>query len=207
LGPVPTDDPLGIGRPVVRTARDPPAQDSICFPGFDHETYLTAFLAWWICYFLIPSTPAFTIRRSVFVMASRIAKGHRVSLAVPVLANIYRSLRGLVTSRDPSGCREMIPHHFICGWLHMHFAGLYQPAALSESMMSELPLLASIAGTTATSFSGVGARHIFHRCGEHFRTTSTRLSTLYSGRLIDRVIIDEIPQFRGGSGIMDRRDD
>jgi len=82
VGPVPTDDPLGIGAPAVHFSGDPPSQDSICFPSFDRETYLTAFLSWWICHFLIPSTPVFTIRLSVFVMASRIAKGQRVTLGV-----------------------------------------------------------------------------------------------------------------------------
>jgi Plant mobile domain len=189
---VPVDDPLGIGVPTVHLTGDSPSQDSLCFPGFDRETYLTAFLSWWICYFLIPSTPAFVIRPSVFVMASRIARGQRVSLAVPVLANIYRSLRGLVTSRDPSRCREWIPQHFICGWLHMHFTGLYPSAALSEPMIADLPLLAHIAGTIATSFTAVAARSIFYRCSEHLRCTRARLSTLYLGRLTDRVIRDEI---------------
>jgi Plant mobile domain len=66
-GPVLTDDPLGIGAPTVHFSGDPPSQDFICFPSFDRETYLTAFLSWWICHFLILSTPAFTIRPSVLL--------------------------------------------------------------------------------------------------------------------------------------------
>jgi hypothetical protein len=128
-------------------------------------------------------------------------------LVVPLLANIYRGLRGLASSHDPPGCGELIPYHFICGWLHMHFMGLYQGAALSEPMRRELPLLADIAGTTATSFSAVGARHVFHRCSEHLRPARARLSTLYSGRLTDRVIIDEIPLPGSGGGIRERLDD
>jgi hypothetical protein len=65
-------------------------------------------------------------------MASQIARGERVSLAVPVLANIYRSLRGLTSSRDPSRCRELVPWHFISGWLHMYWSGLYHPSLSSE---------------------------------------------------------------------------
>jgi Plant mobile domain len=206
-GPVLADDPLGLGAPVLHFVGDLPPQDSICFPAFDREVYLTAFLSWWICYFLIPSTPACTIRPSVFVMASRIARGQRVALAIPVLANIFRSLRGMVSSQDPSRCREWVPYHFICGWLHMHFSGLYQPSIFSETMRSRLPLLADMAGAIATSFTALGARFFFHDCKKRLRTTRARLSTLYSGRLTDRVIIDEITFSRSDHGIRARLDD
>jgi len=205
-GPVPVEDPLGIGSPLVHYRGDFPPQRSICFPSFDRETYLTAFLSWWICYFLLPTAPIYTIRPSAFVMASRMARGQRVSLVVPVLANIYRGLRGLVSSRDPSSCRELIPYHFIAGWIHMHFLGLYRPAALPESMRLTLPLLAEIAGTTATIHHPEGARFRFYDCKKHLRPPKARFSTLYSGRLTDRLITDEIPPF-GGSSIVWRHDD
>jgi hypothetical protein len=76
---------------------------------------------------LLPSSSTYTIRPFVFVMASLIARGDRISLAVPVLANIYRCLRGLTSSCSPSQCQELIPWHLISGWLHMHWSGSYDP--------------------------------------------------------------------------------
>jgi Plant mobile domain len=115
-----TCDPFGTGRPDLYYDVPAPLQDTLCSHDTSCETYLTAFLAWWICFFLLPSSGARTIRPSVFVMASQIARGERVSLAIPILANIYMSLRGLTSSRDPSCCMELVPWHFISGWLHMH---------------------------------------------------------------------------------------
>jgi hypothetical protein len=102
-------DPFGTSRLEIHHDGPIPSQDTLCSHDIDRETYLTAFISWWICYFLLPSSPAYTIRPSVFVMASLIARGNRTFLAVPVLANIYRGLRGLVSSHSPSRCRELIP--------------------------------------------------------------------------------------------------
>lgn len=43
------------------------------------EAIQTAFLAWWLCYFFIPSQPIGIIRLDTFVMASRLAQGNLVS--------------------------------------------------------------------------------------------------------------------------------
>jgi len=37
------------------------------------DTFLTAFNAWWLCYFVVPSGKPNTIRPSVFVMANTMA--------------------------------------------------------------------------------------------------------------------------------------
>jgi Plant mobile domain len=138
-----------------------PSQDTLCSHDIDRETYLTAFLSWWICFFLLPSSGARTIRPSVFVMASQIARGERVSLDVPVLANIYRSLRGLTSSRDPSRCRELVPWHFISGWLHMYWSSLYHPS-LSSDLRAHLPILGDLAGTEPASLTPEDARFRFY---------------------------------------------
>jgi hypothetical protein len=99
-----TRDPFGTGRFEIHHDGPIPSQDTLCSHDVDRETYLTAFISWWICYFLLSSSPVYTIRPSVFVMASLIARGDMISLAVPVLANIYRCLRGSTSSRSPSQC-------------------------------------------------------------------------------------------------------
>jgi hypothetical protein len=93
-----TQDPFGTGRLEIHHDGLIPSQGALFSHDMDQETYLTAFISWWICYFLLPSSTAYTIRPSVFVKASMIVRGDRISLVVPVLANIYRGLRGLVSS-------------------------------------------------------------------------------------------------------------
>ncbi|KAH0717403.1 hypothetical protein KY285_013434 [Solanum tuberosum] len=56
---------------------------------FKDETYLAAFLACWLCKFVLPNKKADCIRASVFKVASLMAHGKIFSLAVPVLASIY----------------------------------------------------------------------------------------------------------------------
>jgi hypothetical protein len=87
-----TRDPFGTRCPDLYCDVSALPQDILCSHDISRETYLTTFLSWWICFFLLPSSGARTIRPSVFVIASRISRSERVSLAVPVLANIYRSL-------------------------------------------------------------------------------------------------------------------
>jgi hypothetical protein len=149
-------DPFGTGQLDIHPDVPFPSQDTLCSHDIDQETYLTAFISWWICYFLLPSSPAYTIRPSVFVMTSLIARGNMTSLAVPVLANIYRGLRGLVSSRSPSRCREMIPWHLVSGWLHMHWSGSYDPG-MAASLRDHLSLLSDLAGVQPTSLTPTDA--------------------------------------------------
>jgi Plant mobile domain len=199
-------DPFGTGRLTVRPDGDIPAQDSICSHAIDRETYLTAFLSWWICYFILPSSTASIIRPSVFVMASMIARGERVSLAVPVLANIYRSLRGLTSSRRPSHCRELIPWHLISGWLHMHWSGLYRPT-LDLSLRRGLPLLSDIVGVQPAAMTAMDARFHFYRSREHLRFAHSRLATHHTVRSTDRAVTDGRVLLQGVPSIRHRPDD
>ncbi|GAA0173709.1 hypothetical protein LIER_27271 [Lithospermum erythrorhizon] len=57
----------------------------------EEEFYCVAFLSCWLCVFVFPAEPLGFIRASVFMMASIMAKGWRVSLVPPVLACIYRA--------------------------------------------------------------------------------------------------------------------
>ncbi|XP_012828660.1 PREDICTED: uncharacterized protein LOC105949899 [Erythranthe guttata] len=57
------------------------------------ETYLSAFLACWLCTFVLPTDSPDTIRPSTFKMASLMASGRKVGLAVPVLASIYKGFK------------------------------------------------------------------------------------------------------------------
>jgi hypothetical protein len=111
-------DPFGTGEAEISHSGALPSLRSISLRALDRETYLTAFLSWWLCYFVIPSQPLGMIRPDTFVMASMLARGQTLSLAIPALANIFRCLRILSTSSDPSYCDEVIPFHFLGGWAH-----------------------------------------------------------------------------------------
>jgi Plant mobile domain len=189
-------DPFGTGQIGLYYTGDIPSQDSICSRAIDRETYLTAFISWWICHFLLPSSSARTIRPTVFVMASLIARGERVSLVVPVLTNIYRSLRGLASSRRPSHCRELVPWHLISGWLHMHWSGIYNPI-LDLRLRQELPLLAELAGVQPAAITAVDARFRFYRSRGHLSFAHTRLATRHIARSTERLVIDSRAPFRG----------
>jgi hypothetical protein len=46
-----TRDPFGTGRLEIHHDGPIPSQDTLCSHDVDRETYLTAFISWWICYF------------------------------------------------------------------------------------------------------------------------------------------------------------
>ncbi|KAF3644385.1 hypothetical protein FXO37_21480 [Capsicum annuum] len=81
------------------------------------ETYLAAFLACWICKFLLPNKKAGCIRASVFKVASLMAHREKFSLAVPVLASIYRGLWEISTSSNLVSCHALFPIHYVYGWI------------------------------------------------------------------------------------------
>jgi Plant mobile domain len=170
----------------------------LCSHDIDPETYLTAFLSWWICFFLLPSSGDRTIRLSVFVMASQIARGERVSLAVPILANIYRSLWGLTSSRGPSHFRELVPWHFISGWLQMHWSSVYHPS-LSSDLRASLPILGDLAGTEPASLTPEDARFRFYHSHDHLRLARARLATHRLAGTAYRSLIDVALSSRGSS--------
>jgi hypothetical protein len=128
-------------------------------------------------------------------MTSRIARGERASLAVPVLANVYRSLRGLTSSRDPSRCRELVPWHFISGWRHMYWSGVYHPS-LSSDLRASLPILGDLAGTEPTSLTPEDARFRFYRSHDHLRLGRARLAAHHLAGAAYRFLIDAAPSSR-----------
>ncbi|KAK4397451.1 hypothetical protein Sango_1581700 [Sesamum angolense] len=66
------------------------------------EVYLAAYLACWLCVFVPPGNDVNSIRPSTFKMASLMANGRRVNLAIPVLVSIYESLNTFATSPKPA---------------------------------------------------------------------------------------------------------
>ncbi|KAH0781636.1 hypothetical protein KY290_001234 [Solanum tuberosum] len=85
------------------------------------ETYLAAFLACWLCKFVLPNKKVDCIRASVFKVTSLMAHGEIFSLAVPVLANIYRGIRDISSSSNLGACNILLPFHYVYGWIGEYF--------------------------------------------------------------------------------------
>ncbi|KAH0776103.1 hypothetical protein KY290_007514 [Solanum tuberosum] len=85
------------------------------------ETNLAAFFACWLCKFVLPNKKVNHVRASVFKVASLMAHGKKFSLAVPVLASIYRGLKEISTSSNLSVANIIFPIHYVYGWLGEYF--------------------------------------------------------------------------------------
>ncbi|KAK4390361.1 hypothetical protein Sango_2099400 [Sesamum angolense] len=107
------------------------------------EVYLAAYLACWLCMFVLPGKYVNSIHPSTFKMASLMMNGRRVNLAIPVLASIYKGLNTVVISPKPTGTSHPFPIHFVYAWLACYFKTHY-------SVWQELR------GPKMTGFSGEG---------------------------------------------------
>ncbi|KAL2922068.1 hypothetical protein RDABS01_013559 [Bienertia sinuspersici] len=85
------------------------------------QTYFTAFLSRWLYAFVLPVKNLGCIGPSVFNLASLLASEQRVSLAIPVLASIYRGLNDLSNSSAPAQRREHFPDHYVYAWIAQYF--------------------------------------------------------------------------------------
>jgi len=188
---------------------DPPPQherESIHSHGYSRETQLTAFLAWWLGYFVLPSQWVGKIRRSTFIMANLMAQGKRISLAIPALANIYQTLRLLCVSLDPSVGGIVIPWHFIYGWLNMYWRGVC-PSALPEKLRKGLPFMADIAGGIPKAFAIVPSRLYFDGVSAHLQNHNERevdrVFSFKGDRENDRVLLDNKHKLTTAKGCRD----
>nr|XP_027066402.1 uncharacterized protein LOC113692228 isoform X1 [Coffea arabica] len=77
------------------------------------ETYIAAFIACWICKFLLPSKKVDRIRPSVFKVACLMATGKKFCLAIPVLASIYHGLREIIHALNLGECGVTFPIHYV----------------------------------------------------------------------------------------------
>ncbi|KAL0319664.1 UNVERIFIED_CONTAM: hypothetical protein Sradi_5227900 [Sesamum radiatum] len=89
------------------------------------EVYLAAYLVCWLCTFVLPGKDVNSIRQSTFKMASMMASGRRVSLAILVLASIHEGLNTIATSSRPTRTSPSFPVHFVYAWLASYFKTHY----------------------------------------------------------------------------------
>ncbi|KAL0354314.1 UNVERIFIED_CONTAM: hypothetical protein Sangu_1012700 [Sesamum angustifolium] len=89
------------------------------------EVYLTAYLACWLYVFVLPGKDVNSIRPSTFKIASLMANGRRVNLAILLLASIYEGLDAGATSPKLAGTSYSFPIHFVYAWLTCYFKTHY----------------------------------------------------------------------------------
>nr|GMC58035.1 ABC transporter G family member 11 [Ipomoea batatas] len=99
----------------------------------EQEVYLAAFLACWLCTFVLPGNPTATIRLETFNMACKMAKGIKVCLAPPVLASIYYGLNSISESISPGQMGTPFPIHYVYGWLSAYFNTHFKTPSLMSS--------------------------------------------------------------------------
>nr|GLL16931.1 uncharacterized protein LOC105964676 [Ipomoea trifida] len=108
----------------------------------EQEVYLAAFLACWLCTFVLPGNPTATIRPETFNMACKMAKGIKVCLAPPVLASIYYGLNSILESISPGQMGTPFPIHYVYGWLSAYFNTHFK----TPSLMSSYPKMVTSSG-------------------------------------------------------------
>ncbi|KAG5553477.1 hypothetical protein RHGRI_011376 [Rhododendron griersonianum] len=139
--PANVNNPSGtIGEAQVRT---PKQEEVFTILGVKETqkdvTHLAAFLACWLCKFVLPVGSYELIRPGVFKVAAMMARGTRFCLAVPVLASIYRGLNDIAKSSNPGKCDAVFPVHYVYAWLgeyfSTHFSSGSQPSTQRPKMI------------------------------------------------------------------------
>nr|GLL31223.1 uncharacterized protein LOC105973838 [Ipomoea trifida] len=114
----------------------------------EEKIYLAAFLACWLCVFVLPSTPSNAIRPETFRMACIMAQGRRVCLAVPVLASIYHGLNLISRAISPCFIKSTFPYHYLYGWLSAYLNTHFE----APNLMSPRPRMVSFSGESGAKF-------------------------------------------------------
>ncbi|KAH0642023.1 hypothetical protein KY285_034510 [Solanum tuberosum] len=145
-----------------------------------YKTHLTAFLSCWLCAFVFPSEEGNFIRPETFKIASLMASGKRVSLAVSVLASIYHGLNNISNSSQLDHIRVCFPIHYVYGWL-AYYLKTHYPFTSGRS----LPRMVVYSGEGATKyFDKDEARKHVHQ-GENIVWNATMLSRPHPNYYID----------------------
>ncbi|KAL2942840.1 Tropomyosin [Bienertia sinuspersici] len=126
--------------------------------GKRETTYVAAFLSCWLCVFVLPENEDRLIRPGTFEVAVLMARGETFSLAIPVLASIYRGLNVISRSPNPSYSGAYFPAHYLYGWL-----GLYFNTNHTVDPSPPGPLMVSFFGAQGSKFfKDVEARRVIH---------------------------------------------
>ncbi|KAG6746313.1 hypothetical protein POTOM_050853 [Populus tomentosa] len=118
------------------------------------EVYLAAFLSCWLCKFVFPSKDVGFISPSTFKVASMMAAGRQFSLAIPVLASIFKGLKEVQSALSVTARDIPFPIHFLSSWLAEKF-GTHQTTISPTKLVG------------MTKYAGVGLAKHFNESQAH----------------------------------------
>nr|GME05771.1 ABC transporter G family member 11 [Ipomoea batatas] len=163
--PKATHNPSGILETVPRWSHvsKAPFVELNIPQNLEQEVYLAAFIACWLCTFVLPGDPTATIRPETFNMACRMARGIKVCLAPPVLASIYYGLNSISESFSPGQIGTPFPIHYVYGWLAAYFNTHFKTPSL---MLLSPKMVTSSGKGGAKHYDRIDARKRIFK-GEH----------------------------------------
>ncbi|KAG5523835.1 hypothetical protein RHGRI_030732 [Rhododendron griersonianum] len=117
------------------------------------EVYLAGFLASWLSGFVLPHTSN-EVRSSTFVMASKMARGLLLSLAIPVLTYLYHCFNRVANSSIPGKKAVYGPFQYLFGWMSIYFPKTYSHGNPSNGKLSDklIPYLGFIGAQATGNF-------------------------------------------------------
>ncbi|KAJ0961990.1 hypothetical protein J5N97_029818 [Dioscorea zingiberensis] len=139
------------------------------FPATD----LAAFVALWICYFIMPNGRN-VIRPGVFLMASNIVLGRKIAFAPAILARIYIGLNAMVKhQKGPGFSTTVFPSHFLYAWAGSHFRRIHLRRPIDEDTstipgLSRIPEMLHYMNVSPTPFNRSSEVSLFIRKEENF---------------------------------------
>ncbi|GFS40828.1 hypothetical protein Acr_00g0070760 [Actinidia rufa] len=149
------------------------------------QTYLAAFLSCWLCIFVLPSEEVNTIRPTTFKVASMMASGQEICLAIPVLTSIYKGLNNIANSSTLGRSESYFPTHYLYAWLAYIFGTHYLiPFSLAGPKMTEYS-----GEGAAKYFDGLAARILIHK-GDSISWNSTSHFNNIKGLFIDKKVTE-----------------
>jgi len=85
------------------------------------ETFLAAFLSYWLCTFIFPVRDASCIRPGTFSVASFMASGIGYCLPTGIFTSVYKGLNEISRSSHPGRGGGYFPTHFLYAWSAKNF--------------------------------------------------------------------------------------
>ncbi|KAJ8424351.1 hypothetical protein Cgig2_033470 [Carnegiea gigantea] len=120
------------------------------------ETFLVAFLSYWLCLFILLVKDTSYIYLGTFSVASSIERGQAYCLSSAILTIIYRGLSEICHSAHPGGKGGHIPWNFLYAWMTKYF----RTYDFDDNVSSNLRMLKFSGFGRAKTFDLDGAREL-----------------------------------------------
>nr|CAD1836376.1 unnamed protein product [Ananas comosus var. bracteatus] len=159
---------------------------------------LAAFLALWLCKFVMPSGKKDVIRPETFIMASQMAHGTRFALAPAVLCAIQAALGRMVSDRrGPAYPYCRFPIDFLFAWVGARFEKVYTRRPIREDIKS-MPGLKKVSDMLSFMYA-ISTSFDSKRARQHLRDERNFIWRPYSFNCSGEGWVHEVIDMRGRS--------